>query len=164
MNTRLVQFLAAEGISQAQFADTINVARASISHILAGRNKPSFDFIQSMGKNYPDLNLEWLITGKGKMYKNSSQSVQSPTTYSPAPENNVFENTLFNDEMTSLEDLDKEVQTPNNEPIKPIRKVQDKSMRKESAPSPLQPKSGMKKITKIVVFFDDNTFQELGAI
>ena len=40
MNRRLLQFLAAENISQAAFADKIHVARASVSHILKGRNKP----------------------------------------------------------------------------------------------------------------------------
>ncbi|MBP5721106.1 MAG: helix-turn-helix transcriptional regulator [Bacteroidales bacterium] len=68
MNNRLQQFLAAENISQSQFADSIGVARASISHILSGRNKPGFDFIESMARRYPSLNLEWLITGNGRMY------------------------------------------------------------------------------------------------
>ena len=68
MNRRLQQFLAAENISQSQFADTIGVARASISHILAGRNKPCFDFIERTAKHFPELNLDWLITGRGKMY------------------------------------------------------------------------------------------------
>ena len=62
MNRRLQQFLRAENISQSQFADTIGVARASVSHILAGRNKPGFDFLLAMSKHYPSLNLEWLIT------------------------------------------------------------------------------------------------------
>ena len=48
MNTRLEQFLAAENISQSQFADTIDVARASVSHILAGRNKPGWDFLNTL--------------------------------------------------------------------------------------------------------------------
>ena len=69
MNTRLQQFLSAENISQAQFADTIEVARASVSHVLAGRNKPGYDFIKSIADHYPKLNLDWLINGKGKMYK-----------------------------------------------------------------------------------------------
>ena len=68
MNKRLEQFLKAENISQSQFADSIGVARASVSHILAGRNKPGFDFLVSMSRQYPALNLEWLITGKGKMF------------------------------------------------------------------------------------------------
>ena len=68
MNDRLVKFLEAENISQSQFADSIGVARASVSHILSGRNKPGFEFIERTARRYPALNLEWLITGKGRMY------------------------------------------------------------------------------------------------
>ena len=71
MNSRLLKFLEAENITQSQFADSIGVARASISHILSGRNKPGFDFIERMARRYPTLNLEWLITGKGRMYVDS---------------------------------------------------------------------------------------------
>ena len=73
MNTRLEQFLAAENISQSQFADTIDVARASVSHILAGRNKPGWDFLNNMLKHYPNLNIEWLLNGTGKMYKSAAR-------------------------------------------------------------------------------------------
>ena len=66
MNIRISQFLNAENITQAQFADTIGVARASISHIIAGRNKPSYDFITSVLKHYPRLNPYWLMLGKGR--------------------------------------------------------------------------------------------------
>lgn len=154
MNTRLLQFLAAENISQAQLADTINVARASISHILSGRNKPSFDFIQSMGQSYPDLNLEWLITGKGKMYKSSFQVPQSPAVTIPSDSKEV-ENTLFSDEFSSPDNSNEKTQTPIIEPIK---------QRKKENTLPQPPVTGTRKITKIVVFFDDNTFQEFGTI
>lgn len=69
MNERLLKFLSAENITQSQLADTLGVARASISHILSGRNKPGFDFLESLARNYPALSLEWLITGRGKMYR-----------------------------------------------------------------------------------------------
>ena len=75
MNTRLKQFLAAENISQAQFADSINVVRASVSHVLAGRNNPSYDFIKAIMDKYPQLNIEWLILGKGKMYKDATSAL-----------------------------------------------------------------------------------------
>ena len=78
MNTRLQQFLTAENISQSQFADSIGVARASISHILSGRNKPGFDFLESTARRYPSLNLEWLITGNGRMYNPSENAPEEP--------------------------------------------------------------------------------------
>ena len=69
MNRRLLQFLQAENLTQTQFADTLSVARGSVSHILAGRNKPGYDFLESLLLHYPSLNLDWLLTGKGKMYR-----------------------------------------------------------------------------------------------
>ena len=69
MNRRLLQFLQAESITQTQLADTLGVARGSVSHILAGRNKPGYDFLESLLLHFPQLNLDWLLTGKGRMYK-----------------------------------------------------------------------------------------------
>lgn len=162
MNTRLLQFLAAENITQAQLADSIDVARASISHILSGRNKPSFDFIQSIGQHYPELNLEWLITGKGKMYKNSSQNNQS-LEKPQANEKYSDEITLFDEEISTFDTSNNKSQSTINETIKQQKSTKDKphvqAISHNTAELPAN-----KKITKIVVFFDDNTFQELGTV
>lgn len=87
MNTRLQQFLSAENLTQSQFADSIGVARASISHILAGRNKPGFEFVENLAKRYPALNIEWFITGKGRMYKSSADVPEQPAAelFEPDP-------------------------------------------------------------------------------
>ena len=77
MNTRLLKFLEAEGLTQAQFADRINVARAVISHIIAGRNKPGYDFLINTMHDFPGLNIEWLLTGKGEMYKDKSLRIEN---------------------------------------------------------------------------------------
>ena len=74
MDKRLQQFLDAENISQAQLADTLGVARAGISHILSGRNKPGFDFLEAMAVHYPQVSMDWLLTGKGRMYKDRRES------------------------------------------------------------------------------------------
>ena len=87
MNKRLQQFLNAENISQSQFADTLGVARAGISHLLSGRNKPGYDFIESLMLHYPELNIEWLITGKGRMY--STQKGDEMPDLLPATEINT---------------------------------------------------------------------------
>ena len=74
MDKRLQQFLDAESISQAQLADTLGVARASISHILSGRNRPGFDFLEAMAVHYPGISMDWLLTGNGRMYKDSAEN------------------------------------------------------------------------------------------
>ncbi len=52
-------------ISAAAFADKINVGRSSISHLLSGRNKPSLDFVMKVIKTFPEVELYWLLNGKG---------------------------------------------------------------------------------------------------
>ena len=69
MNRRLLQFLQAQNITQAQFADTLSVARGSVSHILSGRNKPGYEFLESLALHYPSLSMDWILTGKGSMFK-----------------------------------------------------------------------------------------------
>ncbi len=67
MKDRILQFLSAEKISPAEFADKIGVQRSSMSHILNGRNYPSASFIQKMLMAYPLINSRWLMIGEGKM-------------------------------------------------------------------------------------------------
>ena len=67
MHTRLKNWMESEGLKSSQLADNIGVNRATISHILSGRNKPSIDFLQKLLSAYPNLNANWLITGIGYM-------------------------------------------------------------------------------------------------
>jgi len=173
MNNRLQQFLAAENITQAQFADSINVARASVSHILAGRNKPGFDFINNMVQRYPTLNVDWLITGRGKMYKNGTEASVAPISVpEPAPQpvqkepakepltQQEFDDLdlLFPKEETdialpnsSAESAQMQGNTPNTQVTIDINTL---SKLKESI-------SNQKKATKVIIFYNDGTFQEL---
>lgn len=157
MNSRLEQFLAAENISQSQFADTINVARASVSHILAGRNKPGWDFLNSMMEHYPNLNIEWLMNGKGKMYKTmmveKPQAALTPEA-NPAPD-------LFSQPVVQ----EMPVQTPRESNIARTSTGRETNIEatksQESPAGPIQVIDNQRKISKIVVFYDDNTFIEI---
>ncbi len=149
MNTRLKQFLAAENITQAQFADNINVVRASVSHILAGRNKPSFDFIMALMSNYPSLNIEWLIAGKGKMYKDAQ---------APEPEQ------LFPEEKTTpaaseaLESPARITETVhpsgNNEQAQISNDINTLNNIAQSIVK-------QRNVSKVIIMFDDGSYQEL---
>ena len=56
------------------FAEKIGVQRSSISHILSGRNKPSLDFVMKVLHAYPDVELYWLLNGKGQFPKTNQIS------------------------------------------------------------------------------------------
>ncbi|MDF1574198.1 MAG: helix-turn-helix transcriptional regulator [Bacteroidales bacterium] len=75
MKERLIQLLDLEQLSPSKFADLIGVQRSSISHVLSGRNKPSFDFLQKTLKAFPGLNASWLMTGEGSMYEQMGRKV-----------------------------------------------------------------------------------------
>ena len=67
MHNRLKKWIESEGLKASSFADNIGVNRATISHILSGRNNPSINFVQKLLIAYPNLNANWLITGIGYM-------------------------------------------------------------------------------------------------
>lgn len=66
------------------FAEKIGVQRSSISHILSGRNKPSLDFVMKVLHAYPEVELYWLMNGKGE-FPNETKISKSPEVNSEAP-------------------------------------------------------------------------------
>ncbi len=52
-------------LSAAAFATKIEVQRSSISHLLSGRNKPSLDFVLKVLNHFKEVELYWLLNGKG---------------------------------------------------------------------------------------------------
>ena len=163
MNFRLQQFLAAENITQAQFADMIGVARASVSHIIAGRNKPGFDFIQSMSRSFPDLNLEWLIHGKGRMYKEGRKEAAAPTQ---DPEGQLFSDIQENPEPQPAPQAaaPKNADSPTVAPIQNETKEISENKLIYSGQPKVKVQANDRQITRIVVFYDDNTYQELREV
>ncbi len=61
------------------FAEKIGVQRSSISHILSGRNKPSLDFVMKVLHSYPEVELYWLMNGKGE-FPSESKISESPNS------------------------------------------------------------------------------------
>ena len=59
-------------ISQTNLAENIGVNKATISHIMSGRNKPSIDFFIKLKEYYTDLDLNWIISGQKTPYSKSS--------------------------------------------------------------------------------------------
>lgn len=68
-------------LNASSFADKIDVGRASISHVLSGRNKPSLDFVLKIVKQFSEVNLYWLLNGTGQFP--DSRQVENKATTSP---------------------------------------------------------------------------------
>lgn len=193
MNSRLLKFLNAENITQAQFADSIGVARASISHIISGRNKPGYDFISAMMEKYPQLNPEWLILGKGKMYKEipkSQTALPDPSTedllfpsYDAEQQQNSAPMAPIPSKMNENPKAAQEGLQLPNAPESPSQAAPTATGGSASAfvggAGKVQSSADMpgimgtlaagssqnaRRVTKAIVFFDDGTFQELRSI
>lgn len=67
---RLSKLLRHYDLSSSAFADRIDVQRSSISHLLNGRNKPSLEFVMKVNDTFEEVDLNWLLYGKGEFPSN----------------------------------------------------------------------------------------------
>ena len=78
---RLQKVIDFYGETASSFAEKIGVQRSSISHILSGRNNPSLDFVLKVLSVFPEVELYWLLNGKGEFpsVPKSETIQQTPT-------------------------------------------------------------------------------------
>tara|TARA_B100000795_G_scaffold208490_1_gene161979 strand:- start:35 stop:442 length:408 start_codon:yes stop_codon:yes gene_type:complete len=62
---RLQKILDFYNISATELSNQISFNRSTISHLLSGRNKPSLDFVMKVLQEFPEVELYWLLNGKG---------------------------------------------------------------------------------------------------
>ncbi len=81
MIERINLLLKAKNVSARQFAEEIGIQPSGMSHILSGRNNPSLDFVMKVVKRWPEVNINWLMFGKGEMYAGVPLSVLEPVQH-----------------------------------------------------------------------------------
>ena len=127
------------GLTASLFAEKINVQRSSISHLLSGRNKPSLDFILKVIENFPEVELLWLLNGKGSFPKGENGSNEKIAVSYQEKTEQV--NDLFSQETTAIETrIEKSVTTQKT----------------HTEASPISTEST---IERIVIFYSDGTFK-----
>lgn len=130
------------GINASAFADKIGVQRSSLSHLLSGRNKPSLDFILKILDVYPEVDLYWILNGKGSFPKSSPKPVESESVPIPAPSSN---NTSVKEDLFSESTVENSIETKKSirteNKVETIKDIFDDN------------------IEKIVFFYKDGTFK-----
>lgn len=82
---RIKELIDDQGLSNTDFAKQTNINPAIISHILSGRNKPSLQVVNQIKDSFTNVNIEYLITGDGSLYKDftnvktKDQEVSAPS-------------------------------------------------------------------------------------
>ena len=167
MLERINLILKTRNLNAAQFADEIGVQRSSVSHILTGRNNASLDFLLKVLSRYPEIDTDWLLTGKGVMLRSMvagsinknelrknepakiTQSLSSKEItgdlFRQSSEINDDQNETLRIEDTVLSEVvqPKEVLAQAVKTKMPEENVQDTSFRQ---------------IEKIIIFFSDKSF------
>ena len=170
MNRRLEQFLALENLTSAQLADKLEIGRPRLSHILAGRNMPSYEFIKVFLEKFPHISPEWLITGKGKPYKSQIPGTATPSGPDPAPNpapnsakeplqepgENIASDVLFPDNVP--QSLENKAVTGGLEELFPDENETETSSDEQT---PVYGHRQRSKIKRITILYEDGSFEEI---
>lgn len=150
---RLSQFIENKQLIAGALADRLGIQRSTLSHLFAGRNKPGFDFLQKLSDEFPELNLNWMVTGTGDMFfdKNSSlapvieQEKEEPLPgEKPQPK-------FMETSPVDLFSLSQPPVEPARDTIKPEEPYREK---------PVQQVSTAKKAVKVILLYNDGSFEE----
>lgn len=135
---RLQQVMDYYGLNAAAFADSLEIQRSGISHLLSERNKPSLDFILKLIEKFPEVDMYWITQGKGSFPRKedkelaSAKKTQQPDLFSDIPEI--------------------EMQAPT--PALPSATIEEKQVETKALPLPTD-----KRIKRIIFFYEDNRFE-----
>ena len=172
---RLELLMKCYDLSPSQFAEKTGIQRASVSHIISGRNKPSLEVMLKVYDAFPGIDMKWLMTGVGEVpvrqVAADAVSVTGADTLFSAADA-VVEKQLVRPEGYLF--------APTTEPVpqiieesKPRRVSQSYSQREKvvSETRPKRPQSARlaqmmaqqpeKKIKEIRIYYNDGTYETL---
>lgn len=178
---RLKTFINSQGLTDSQFADACKISRATLSLFLSGKNKKINDVLLGLIHNvYPSLSIPWLIFGEGEMLNRqnsdngtgdvlnnnntiSTENLEEEVDNKDTNSSKILdENIFFIDNHSARDENAKEID--ENIPLKAIRAIVNQEINQAiDAVVEVQRKiaaaSLKRRVVKITVFFDDNTFQ-----
>lgn len=156
MVDRLKLYIEHCGMIASQFADAIGMPRSSFSQLMSGRNKTITDAtISKIHATYPELSISWLLFGEGSMIV--APPTHHATVSASQPQLTFFdENEIFEPTPEPTSKYEQEIEAKSNvsapaeadkTPIGSIINVVEVA------------KQHSKKIVKIMVFYDDNSYE-----
>lgn len=164
MKDRIQQLMRHEGMTQQEFATTLELSPSSLSSIFNGRTNPTNNHVLAIHKRFPNINVNWLMFGEGDMYVDDdstgelggsemgSVNAEGASASESTPRNMGEEHvaaSLFTSEHGCMANPTESfgginVAQNTNMVVREIVKYTDKPQRK---------------ITEIRIFFDDGTFE-----
>jgi transcriptional regulator with XRE-family HTH domain len=141
MREKLLNLMKSEQLTASKLAELLDIQPSGISHILSGRNKPSFDLVQKILRRFPRVNPDWLLLDKDEMYRTIDIEPK------PAALQSI-----------STDELDGTMQqSPASGMTAPATNSTSASTPTQQIAAAYAPKSG--NVKRVIVLFDDHTFE-----
>lgn len=138
------------GLSTTELADKILVPKATISHLISERNKPSLEFIMKLHTTFPTLNLEWLIYEKEPFLVTE---IHQKTIEKNQNETDVLDEIL---EIETVNEIENENESENKK-----EEIEPKNINQNITENPKNILSFQsKEIDCIVIFYNDGSFKK----
>lgn len=149
---RIIELMAYLKLTAGALAESIGVQPSSVSHILSGRNKPSLDFVNKLLVCFPQVNYDWLVNGKGSMLKNVAETGEAANLFSFSEQGG----------STSVETQSENVEeSPRRVVARKAKTINKPNREKEPEEGGGEHKArSERKISKVILFYDDGSFEE----
>lgn len=177
--TRLKYLIKELGMTDAQFADSCQLSRSTLSLLLSGKNKKASNILLSqIHKAFPEVSINWLLFGEGplmisesfrKELYNQSYYDQKDCTNENGERNAAnqdifsYDRAIFPDQSSEITEYGKEIdlKLPQDSPnIVDYKQVTTKNNNLDFF-SEKKIKTSEKKIIQITVYYNDSTFEIL---
>lgn len=158
MKDRIKQIMDVEQLTPSAFADKLQLGRAVVSHILNGRNNPSLDVVTRILTKIDYINPDWLITGQGNMHKYENENGIRPG-FSDIGKDGLNQPDLFSQNYIKQNDSPKETEYRRDNIVQQSQNMDEGAVNKEI----IYQKLPDKKISKIIIYYSDNTFEVFNA-
>lgn len=152
---RIEKIMLKEEMTAAIFASEIGIQGSTLSHILNGRNNPSLDVLKKILNRFRTISSDWLILGVGSMYRSEKQS-QTPTLFDNFEENDSKSDTFtqknVEKNVSGFDTIQQKKQIVEEQSQKSQQKMLQNDIQIQEVAN--------KTVKKIIVYYNDNTFQE----
>ena len=169
INERIEKIIEHSKLSNSEFADTIEVPRSSISHIISGRNKPSLDFLIKIKNEFPTFNWDWMIYGEGEMEKSEQEAVDKNIVEKAKPKTATLPDlfSLIDDDNFGYTESEDKISNAKAPEFPNPRSQTNKTVVEDSQPLATQENENKSqvaenqenKIKRIVFFYENGKFE-----
>lgn len=162
MKDKIFELMKMVGKNPTDFATTIEISPAVLSSIKSGRTKPTLFLVEKIKSVYPNVNVNWLITGEGEMFMDREQGELAVNNEAKPVRKETPEVAYVNTVQTLKQSADREESEMLNEP-EVFMKVENKKRVKEQDQWQVKTviKPDDRKISQIIVLYNDGTFESL---